>query len=79
MAILSGDDRRRLVPQALVSVLTVLIDELEDERPSPTWAELRALRSRLCRLYRISDPAAAANESDVAQALAEIDGLPVED
>jgi len=73
-----GDDRRRLVPLAIVQVLTCLIDELEDG-PSATRAELRSLRSRLCRVYRLEDPQGFANESDLAQALAEEDGIPIED
>ena len=70
---LSEDDRRRLVPLAVVQVLTCLIDELEDY-PDFKRAALRSIRTQLCRTYRIPDPAARANASDVAQGVAEDDG-----
>jgi len=75
---LSEDDRRRLVPLALVQVLTVLIDELE-EYPDFKRAALRAIRSQLCRVYRIPDPMAPANSSEVAQGVAEEDGDAVQE
>lgn len=77
MPINHGDDRRRLVPLALVSVMTILLDELEDA-PSHVRVELLGLRSRLCRLYGIPNPVAQANASDVAQYVQEDDGLPIE-
>ena len=70
---LSEDDRRRLVPLAIVAVLTALIDELEDY-PDFKRAALRSIRTQLCRTYRIPDPAGRANDSDVAQGVAEEDG-----
>jgi len=76
MPIRSGDDRRRLVPEALVQVLTILLLEL-DEAPSHVRTELLSLRTRLCRLYGVPDPRAPANSSSVAQDLAEDDGLPI--
>jgi len=77
VAILSGDDRRRLIPQALVQVLGHLISDVDDRLPSHERAELRSLRSRICRLYKLPDPQALANDSDVAQAIAEEDGDPI--
>ena len=73
MPIHSGDDRRRLVPLALVQVLTCLIDETS-ELPNPLRAELRGIRTRLCRVYGVPDPQGRANASQVAQDLAEEDG-----
>jgi len=78
MPINSGDDRRRLVPQAMVQVLTILLDELE-EAPSHVRVELRSLQSRLCRLYGIPDPRGPANASKVAQDLEDDDGVPLEE
>jgi len=69
---------RSLVPEALVAALTVLIDELPS-CPSPRRVELRILRSRLCRLFKIPDPQALANESEIAQAMQEADGVPQDD
>lgn len=77
MARIIGDDRRRLVPQAMVSVLTVLLDEL-DEAPSHQRVELLSLRARLCRMYDIPVPSDLASDIDVAQDLAEEDGVPLE-
>jgi len=74
MPIISGDDRRRLVPLAVVQVLTCLIDETE--LPSYRTVELRSIRSRLCRVFGLPDPQGAANASDVAQGVAEEDGDP---
>jgi len=78
MPIYSGDDRRRLVPQALVQVLTCLIDATP-EFPSPLRAELRTIRTRLCRVFRLADPSAPAHESDVAQMMEDADGIPFEE
>lgn len=75
MPINSGDDRRRLVPEALVQVLTILIDEIEPG-PNDHRARLRSIRSALCRAFRIADPVGPANPSAVAQGLAEEDGVP---
>jgi len=71
----SGDDRRRLVPLALVQVLTCLIDETL-EFPQATRVELRSIRSRVCRVYGIPDPQGVANASAVAQDVEEADGVP---
>lgn len=73
MPIYSGDDRRRLVPHALVQVLTCLIDESGDQ-PDELRARLRTIRSDLCRAFRLEDPQGRASEVDVAQALADEDG-----
>jgi len=73
----SEDDRRRLVPLALVQVLTCLIDETP-QGANYTRPALREIRSALCRLYRIPDPLERASEIDMMQAEAEADGLPVE-
>jgi len=78
MPINLGDDRRRLVPSAVVQVLTILIDEL-DEWPEAKRMELRSIRSRLCRVYALPDPLARANSSAVAQMMEDADGVPLED
>jgi len=78
MPINHGDDRRRLVPLAVVRVLTVLIDELDDA-PTPLRVELRSIRSRMCRVYGIPSPDGLANASAVAQQLEDDDGVPLED
>jgi len=75
--IIRGDDRQRLVPESVVRVLTHLIDEFD--APSHVRVELRSLRARLCRLYRIEDPQSTANEVAVMQQLAEDDGIPTDD
>jgi hypothetical protein len=75
MGVISGDDRRRLVPLALVSVINTLLSELEDA-PDFQRVELRSIRDRLCLLYRIP---LEANATQVAQDLAEEDGECVED
>jgi len=72
MPIFRGDDRQRLVPQALVSVLTALIDDLE--LPDYRGVELADLRRRVCRLYGLPAPTDPASDVEVAQALAEEDG-----
>jgi len=78
VAINRGDDSRRLVPSALVRVLSVLLDELEDA-PAPMRVELRAIRTRLCRVYQLPDPQGQANATQVAQDLADDDGVPLEE
>jgi len=75
VAILHGDDRQRLIPLALIQVLTCLIDETDDYRKAP----LRAVRAQLCRLYRIADPDRRANDVEVAQMMEEEDGVPQDD
>jgi hypothetical protein len=77
--IYSEDDRRRLVPQVLVQVLTCLMDETVADVPSAVRAELRSLRTRVCKLYKLPDPSGPANASDVAQMMEEADGLPIEE
>ena len=74
--IYTGDDSRRLIPETLVKVLTLLIDETEWDPPSK--AELRSVRTRVCKLYRIPDPMGRANDSDVAQGLEDDDGIPID-
>jgi len=76
--IIRGDDRRRLVPETIVKVLTILIDE-QGEWPSHVRVELRSIRARMCRLYQIDNPESRASETGVAQAVAEEDGIPQED
>lgn len=56
---------RNPVPSALVLVLTTLIEELEDI-PSQTRVELRSIRSRLCRVFKLNDPQGPANASELA-------------
>jgi len=58
----SGDDRRRLVPLALLAALNALIDD-EGLDPSARRVELRVIRTRLCRLFQLTDPQSAANAS----------------
>ena len=75
----SVDDSPRLVvPKALVSVLTTLINDLPDV-PTETRVELRSIRSRLCRVYRMKDPQHAIGEVEAMQQEAELDGIPLED
>jgi len=69
---------RLLLPQAIVSVLGVLIDELDDV-PSAARVELRVLRARLCRIYRLPNPMEPASATDVAQGVAEADGEEIRD
>jgi len=73
----SGDDRRRFVPLALVSVLTTLIEDLPDV-PTERRVELRSIRARLCRVFGIDNPGAPANASTLAQDLEDADGVPLE-
>ena len=75
MTIYSGDNRRRLVPLAVCAALRALIGD-EPMDPSARRAELRSLLYRLQRLYGIET---TVNESELAQALAEEDGEPVDD
>jgi hypothetical protein len=72
----SGDDSPRLVvPRALAAVLQALI---EDERVAGyPIAELQRLRRQLMLVYRLKDP--VLNEVELAQTLAEEDGIPQED
>jgi len=77
--IYSGDDRRRLVPLALVQVLTCLMDETVADVPSAVRAELKSLRTRVCKLYGVPDPSGPANATDVAQMMEDADGVPLEE
>jgi len=70
-----GDDRRRLVPLALCSVLRTLIAD-EPMDPSARRAELRSLLYRIQRLYSLP---ATVNDSELAQELAEEDGEAIQD
>jgi len=82
MPVNHGDDRRRLVPLAIVRVITHLIDadvEREGLGPSTLRAELRTIRTRLCRLYGLEDPQGVSRETDVMQHLEDDDGIPLED
>lgn len=56
---------RNPLPAALVAVLTVLID---DEPADPSWqrVELRNIRARLCRVFKLPLPSAPANASEIA-------------
>jgi len=78
VAIHRGYDSRRLVPLAIVNALSALI---EDDLPLPSYRRvaLREIRSALCRVYKLDDPQLAANASDIAQSMEEIDGIPQED
>lgn len=69
---------RDLIPSALVHCLTAIIEELPE---APSWqrVELRNLRARLCRVFKLPLPSEPANHSDVEQMLAEDDGTPLED
>ena len=73
VTIYRGDNRRRLVPQAVCAALTALIDD-EGVDPSTRRVELRELRSRLVRLYELDDPMAPARDTDVSHLNAEEDG-----
>lgn len=52
---------RNPVPEALVQVITALLD---DEQHSYRWAVLREMRNRLCRLYKLPVPTAPASVSE---------------
>jgi len=69
---------RSLVPEAVVAALTALIDGLPS-LPSSQRVELRMLRSRMCRLFKLPDPQDRANDSAVAQEVEEQDGVPQDD
>lgn len=56
---------RNPLPEALVKVLTTLIEDLE-QIPSAHRVELRSIRSRLCRVFKLSDPQGPANASELA-------------
>ena len=73
--VLTGDDRRRLVPLALCAVIRHLIDD-EGLDPSYKRIELRMLLQRVQRMYGIPQ---SVNESALAQELAEQDGVSQED
>jgi len=73
-----SDSPRLAIPQALVRVLTTLIEELPSA-PSATRVELRSLRSRICRLYQLPDPQHAVGEVEMAQHNAEEDGEAIQD
>jgi len=73
-SIYRGDDRRRLVPEALCAALRALIGD-EPMEPSARRAELRSLLYRVQRLYGLQT---AVNESELAQDVAEEDGDAVE-
>jgi len=60
--------------RALWAALSALIEDIPDV-PSEKRVRLRALRATLERTY----PTVFATESDLAQALAEEDGIPQED
>jgi len=62
----------------MVSVLTVLLDELDDA-PDHQRVELRDLRLRLCRMYGIDCPQDLASDVDVAHDMEEADGVPIEE
>lgn len=68
---------RDLIPRALVHVLTTLIEECP-EVASSTRAELRTIKFRLCRLFKLNDLMGPANATDVAQGLADDDGEEIE-
>jgi len=73
--VISGDDRRRLVPLALAAALRALIED-EPMDPSARRVELRNLLYKLQRLYNLPT---TANASELAQELAEEDGEAIED
>jgi len=79
VAIHHGDDRRRIVPLAIVRALTALIDMEDQHVPLHVRVELRNIRSQVARLYRIADPMEPANSSALAQDLEDDDGVPIEE
>jgi len=76
--IIHGDDRRRLVPETMLKLIALLLDELHDA-PSEKRVELRTMAARLARLYGLQAPQDAANASELAQQLEDEDGVPLED
>jgi len=73
-----SDSPRLAFPQAIVAAIRVLIDELPS-LPDYRRNELRTIVRKLCVMYRMKDPYGVASEVDVAQELAEQDGIPIED
>ena len=69
------DSPRLLLPLAVAAALRALIAD-EPMDPSARRAELRSLLYRLQRVYRLP---AEVNEVELAQQLAEEDGIPIED
>lgn len=49
---------RNPIPEAVVAILNLLLEQLEDV-PSETRVELRNIRSRLCRVYKLPTVASA--------------------
>jgi len=75
----SGSESPRVaIPSAIVRVLSALIEDLPDV-PSSTRVELRSIRSRLCRIFQLPDPAHAVGEVEMAQLNAEDDGEAIQD
>jgi len=64
---------RLLLPLAIMSALNALIDD-EGLDPSARRVELRVLRNRLARAYRLPVPDGHANATEVAQGVADDDG-----
>jgi len=73
-----SESPRVAIPQALVAALVTLVDELPS-LPDPKRAVLKTMVFQLCSLYRMKNPYGRANEVELAQELAEQDGIPLED
>jgi len=75
VTIYHGQDRRRLLPQAVVLAISELIrSQREGSGLTSSVAELVRVRTMLCHMYNIDDPSGVARETDVMQHLAEEDG-----
>jgi len=66
--VVSHDSPRLVLPRALLSVLTVLLDELGDQ-PDPARAQLLAARDSVCRAFRLPLPGSPADPIQLAHEL----------
>jgi len=73
--IFRGNDRQRLVPETLCRILRDLIAD-EEMDPSARRLELRSLLHRVQLIYGLD---VTLNASELAQQMAEEDGIPQED
>ena len=74
MPIYSGDDRRRLIPLSLYRCSPV--SSMRQAKTLARASGAAGVRTRICKLYGIPDPAGPANAVAVMQQLEEEDGIP---
>ena len=73
----SEDSPRLLVPKAVIAALDALA--ADEPVPSHVRVELRRLADAVERLYKIKGRFSPMSEVDIAHALQEEDGIPLED